>query len=151
MKRDEFTADLSARLRSQGVDFDPAALKEFSADVRGGPSQTGDVNTLAEWFAAASGRYAVEARRRFVARHALREGLLLSVLGVVLVGIFAWLCLTGPGTSGTPPESLLFRLASISLPLCLGVAGILRVVSAYATLRRSRREMEAAFKREAPT
>jgi hypothetical protein len=156
MKRGQFTADLSVRLRQQGVEFDPAALNEFAADVRDAQSHAGDMGTLAGWFVEASERYAVEARRRFVARHALREGLLFSVFAVLGIGIAPLVlglnfdAFDSP-TSQAPWGVLLLTAAELSIPLAAGIAGIARTVSAARTLRRSRREMEAAFRREPPS
>jgi hypothetical protein len=108
------------------------------------------MRTLGEWFAKASGGYTVEAKRRFVACHALREGILFSMYAVVGGAFVAFLCFMAVMSGTAMPETFI-GIAPMLIVLGAGSAGIVRAVTALRALRRSRREMEAAFRREPPT
>jgi hypothetical protein len=152
MTPDEFTADLSARLHSQGVNFDAAALEAFASHVRREQAQGDDAQTLLDRFLEAREDYAQAMRRAFYAGHAVSFGIVLILVGMLGLGVAAFVGLTMLLAS-TPSSALAVVVVGLVFLAGCGVAaaGVVRAVTAAVTLAGARREAEEAFQHQRPT
>jgi hypothetical protein len=87
MTPEDISADLSARLRSQGRKFDPAALEAFAADLRDRPDGDRDIEALARRFD--DWQWAVARARDRKRAKAWVEGACVAGIGSVISGIGA--------------------------------------------------------------
>jgi hypothetical protein len=136
MTPEDFTAELSGRLRHQGVAVSPADLEVLvKSQGEGGPSMA----ALTDCFVKAGRTYAVEFHKRREARNAMLCGA--AYLAAGLAACLAYLLVGGFDNSLPPPvrhgvEPLLFGLM-VSGPIGLACGGLLYGLSCYRSWRAS--------------